>query len=84
MHMKISESKVFHRFLFKRSIPKLAGEQTLLSKIFIYYDNKMAPFISYTHRLNYHCGSQVETASTQTAILNVPLSAYKTIFVFHS
>ena len=35
VHMEISESKAFHRFLFKRSVPKLVGEQNLLSKIFI-------------------------------------------------
>ena len=34
--MEISDSKVFHRFLFKKFIPKLAGEENLLSKTFIY------------------------------------------------
>ena len=46
--MEISGSEAFHRFLFKRSIPKLAGEQNLLSKTFIYYDNKLA-FLYITH-----------------------------------
>ena len=47
--MKISGSKVFRRFLFERAIPKLAREQNRLSKTFIYYDNKLAVFIWYTH-----------------------------------
>ena len=35
--MEISGSKGFHRFFFKRSIPKRTGEQNVLSKTFIYY-----------------------------------------------
>ena len=34
--MEISGSTVLNRFLFKRCIPILAGEQNLLSKTFIY------------------------------------------------
>ena len=67
--MEISRSKVFHRLLFKKSIPKLVGEQNLLSKTFIYYDSKLAAFICYTHQDS--CSSlQLETASAQTTILN--------------
>ena len=47
--MEISGSEVFHRFLFIRSIHKRAGEHNLLSKTFIYYDNKFAAFIFYRH-----------------------------------
>ena len=42
--MEISGSKVFRRFLLKRSLHKLAGEQNLLSKTFIYDDNKLAAY----------------------------------------
>ena len=47
--MEISGSEVFHRFLFIRSIHKRVGEQNLLSKTFIYDDNKFAVFIFYRH-----------------------------------
>ena len=47
--MEISVSEVFHRFLFKRFIPKRAAEQNLLSKTIICYDNKFAAFIHCTH-----------------------------------
>ena len=47
--MEISGSEAFHRLLFKWPIPKLAGEQNVLSKTFICYDNKLAAFICYTH-----------------------------------
>ena len=44
--MEISGSTAFLRFLFKRFILELAGEQ--LGKTFIYYDNKLFAFICYT------------------------------------
>ena len=47
--MEISGSKGFHRFYLKRSIFKLAREQNLLSKTFIYHDNKLAAFLYVTH-----------------------------------
>ena len=47
--MEISGSKVFDMFLLKRFIPKLEGEQNLVSKTFIYYDNKLDAFTCYKH-----------------------------------
>ena len=45
VHMEISESKTFHRFLLQGGIPKLVGEQNLLSKTFTYHDKKLVEFI---------------------------------------
>ena len=47
--MEISEAEVFHRFFFIMSIHKRMGEQNLISKTFIYHDNKFAALIFYRH-----------------------------------
>ena len=48
--MEISGSKVLNRFLFKRCIPILAGEQNLLSKTNLHIlCDKLAAFLCYTH-----------------------------------
>ena len=62
--MEISGLQAFHRCLFERFIPKPAREQKLLSKTFIYYNNKLVAFICYTRKLNCSCGLQHETATT--------------------
>ena len=58
--------KGFQRFLLKRSIPKLAREQSLPSKSFIHWDNKLVT-----------CGLQLEPATSQTTILDVLWSTYE-------
>ena len=84
VHEEISGTGVFHRFLFIRSIHKRVGEQNLLCKTFIYYDNKFAAFIFYRHWINCSCDLQLETASTQTTILSVPWSRCEIKFVSYS
>ena len=69
--------KGFHRFSLKRSIPKLAGEQSLPSQSYIHWDDKLVTFICYTHYLECSCGLQLEPATTQTTVSDVLWSTYE-------